>query len=65
MPVITEHQGKKGETTGVLLGENAQSETVQLGDYTMTVRVNSDQILPPGTTPPPPGPPLAGADIGP
>jgi hypothetical protein len=32
-----------------------------LGDYTLTVRVNSDQILPPGTTPPPPGPPLAGA----
>ena len=61
MPVIAEHQGKKGETAGVLLGESGQSETARLGDYTLTVIVNPNKTRPNGTTPPPPGAPLGGA----
>jgi hypothetical protein len=61
MPVIMEHQGKKGETAGVLLGESGQTEKARLGDYTMTVAVNANRTRPGGTIPPPPGPPLAGA----
>ncbi len=61
MPVIMEHQGKKGELAGVLLGESGQTEKVQLGDYTMTAAVNPNRTRPGGTTAAPPGPPLAGA----
>jgi len=61
MPVIMEHQGKKGETAGVLLGESGQTEKARLGDYTMTVAVNANRTRPDGSAPPPPGPPLAGA----
>jgi beta-galactosidase GanA len=61
MPVIMQHQGKKGETTGVLLGESGQTQKARLGDYTMTVTVDPNHTRPGGTTPPPPGVPLAGA----
>jgi len=61
MPVIADHQGKKGETAGVLLGESGQTEKARLGDYTLTVVVNPNKTRPNGTTPPPPGVPLAGA----
>jgi beta-galactosidase GanA len=61
MPVIVEHQGKKGETTGVLLGESGQTDKARLGDYTLTAVINPNKTRPRGTTPAPLGVPLAGA----
>jgi hypothetical protein len=61
MPVLTEHQGKKGETTGVLLGESGQTDKARLGDYTLTAAINPNKTRPRGTTPAPPGVPVAGA----
>jgi len=46
MPVLMEHQGKKGETTGVLLGDSGQTAKARLGDYTLTAAINPNKTRP-------------------
>ena len=59
MPQITDRQGKGG-LTGVLVQEG-QSETVPLGDYTMTVKFGSGPLRTWSSPPPIPAAPIAGA----
>jgi hypothetical protein len=59
MPQITDRQGK-GTLTGVLVQEG-QSETVPLGNYTMTVKFGSGPLRTWSSPPPTPAAPIAGA----